>query len=76
VALPRPKEREIYLGRIVVMSQLTLDGVMQGLGRPDGGTRGGFKRGGWAVSRGDEAMVAKMSERMGRDHAFLYGRRT
>jgi dihydrofolate reductase len=64
------------MGRIVVMNQVTLDGVMQGPGRPDEDTRDGFGFGGWAVPRGDEAMVAKMGERMGEDRAFLFGRRT
>ncbi len=64
------------MGRIVVMNQVTLDGVMQGPGRPDEDTRDGFGRGGWAVPRGDEVMVAKMGERMGGDRAFLFGRRT
>ena len=64
------------MGRIVVMNQVTLDGVMQGPGRPDEDTRDGFQHGGWAVPRGDEAMVVKMGERMGGDRAFLLGRRT
>jgi len=64
------------MGRIVVMNQVTLDGVMQGPGRPDEDTRDGFGHGGWAVPRGDEAMVVKMGERMGGDRAFLLGRRT
>jgi dihydrofolate reductase len=58
------------------MNHLTLDGVMQGPGRPDEDTRDGFERGGWAAPLGDEAIVAKMGERMGEDHAFLFGRRT
>jgi dihydrofolate reductase len=64
------------MGRIVVMNQLTLDGVMQGPGRPDEDTRDGFGRGGWAVPGSDEAIVAKMGERMGGDRAFVFGRRT
>jgi dihydrofolate reductase len=64
------------MGRIVVMNQVTLDGVMQGPGLPDEDTRDGFGFGGWAVARGDDAMVAKMGERMGEDRAFLFGRRT
>ncbi|TMF61465.1 MAG: dihydrofolate reductase [Chloroflexi bacterium] len=64
------------MGRVIVMNAVTLDGVMQGPGRPDEDTRNGFERGGWAVPRSDEAIVAKMGERMGADRAFLFGRRT
>lgn len=64
------------MGKIIVINQLTLDGVMQGPGRPDEDIRGGFEHGGWAVPRNDEAMIAKMGERMGSDRAFLFGRRT
>jgi dihydrofolate reductase len=64
------------MGKVIVMNNVTLDGVMQGPGRPDEDTRDGFERGGWAMAHGDEAMVAKMGERMGSDRAFLFGRRT
>jgi dihydrofolate reductase len=64
------------LGKVIVINQLTLDGVMQSPGRPDEDTRDGFARGGWAVARSDQAMAAKMGERMGADRAFLFGRRT
>jgi len=64
------------MGKVIVINQLTLDGVMQGPGRADEDTRDGFEHGGWGVPRGDEAMVAKMGERMGEDRAFLFGRRT
>jgi dihydrofolate reductase len=64
------------MGEVIVMNSVTVDGVMQGPGRLDEDTRDGFERGGWAVPRSDEAMVAKMGERMGGDHAFLFGRRT
>ena len=64
------------MGKVIVMNQLTLDGVMQGPGRPDEDTRDGFAHGGWAVPHGDGAMVTKMGERMGGDRAFLFGRRT
>src|SRR2546430_8594479 len=64
------------MGKVIVMNWVTLDGVMQGPGRPDEDTRDGFDRGGWAVRYSDEAMVAKMGERMGGDRVFLFGRRT
>jgi hypothetical protein len=61
---------------VIVMNGLTLDGVMQSPGRPDEDTRGGFEHGGWAVAYADQAWVAKMGERMGASHAFLFGRRS
>jgi dihydrofolate reductase len=62
------------MGQVIVMNWVTLDGVMQGPGRPDEDTRDGFAHGGWAVPYSDEAMVAKMGDRMAGDHAFLFGR--
>jgi dihydrofolate reductase len=64
------------MGKVVVMNFVSLDGVMQGPGRPDEDTRGGFAHGGWGIPYGDEATVAKMGERMGEDRAFLFGRRS
>ncbi|MBV9716779.1 MAG: dihydrofolate reductase [Solirubrobacterales bacterium] len=64
------------MGKVIVMNWVSLDGVMQGPGRPDEDTRDGFEHGGWGVAYGDEATVAKMGERMGGDRAFLFGRHT
>ena len=64
------------MGNVIVVNWVTLDGVMQGPGRHDEDTRDGFAHGGWATVYSDEATVAKVGERMGGDHAFLFGRRT
>jgi dihydrofolate reductase len=64
------------MGRVVVINHVTLDGVMQGPGRPDEDTRDGFDLGGWAAPRNDEVMAAKVAEWMSGDHAFLFGRRS
>ncbi len=64
------------MGNVIVMNTVTLDGVMQSPGRADEDTRDGFQHGGWAGPYSDEAMVAKMGERMGGERAFLFGRRT
>lgn len=69
------------MGRIVVMNHVTLDGVMQGPGRPDKDTRGGFTQGGWggrSATAGDAAGKA-MGDRMaagGGLAGWLFGRRT
>lgn len=61
--------------RLVVINHLTLDGVMQGPGRPDEDTRGGFRHGGWATAAGDEVMGRALGARMGRsDGGLLLGR--
>ena len=62
---------------ITVMNHLTVDGVMQGPGRADEDTRGGFRDGGWAEAGNDEVMGRFMGERMARGGgALLFGRRT
>ncbi len=64
------------MGRIVVTTSLTLDGVMQSPGRPDEDTRGGFTHGGWALPYNDEVMGAAMDKGMANAGAILLGRRT
>ncbi|HEV7482473.1 MAG TPA: dihydrofolate reductase family protein [Solirubrobacterales bacterium] len=63
--------------RIVVINHITLDGVMQGPGRPDEDTRGGFVHGGWAARRSDPMLVEATGERMGQpDGGLLLGHRS
>lgn len=65
------------MGRVVVMNHVSLDGVMQGPGRPDEDTSEGFTHSGWALS--DEAAGQAMGERMaagGGLAGWLFGRRT
>jgi hypothetical protein len=61
---------------ISVTMSTSLDGVVQGPGRPDEDTRGGFDRGGWAVPYNDEVMAEKMGSGMASGGAMLFGRRT
>ena len=62
---------------IVVISHVTLDGVMQGPGRPDEDTRDGFTNGGWAAARSDDAVQQAWGERLSRSRAdSCFRRRT
>ena len=62
--------------KIVVLSFVTLDGVMQAPGGPEEDTSGGFKYGGWTVPYFDEALGKVMEEQMAKPFALLLGRKT
>jgi dihydrofolate reductase len=65
--------------KIVVMNNVTLDGVIQAPGREDEDTREGFTHGGWAVrgnSGSDPEIGAAMGARMSHSDGLLLGRRT
>ncbi len=64
------------MGRIVVIHNVTLDGVAQAPGRQDEDLRGGFAHGGWAVPYSNDAMGRVMAAGLGTDGALLLGRRT
>ena len=61
---------------ITVTMWVSLDGVVQGLGRADEDTRGGFRHSGWGQRYDDEVMVQEMTKGMGRPGDMLFGRRT
>ena len=61
---------------IVVTMFVTLDGVVQGLGRPDEDTRDGFAHGGWGRRYNDEVMGREMAKGMAKPGDMLFGRRT
>src|SRR5678816_3184378 len=62
--------------RIIVISMITLDGVMQSPGGPEEDTSGGFKYGGWTVPFVDEYMGKVLSEELGHSFDLLLGRKT
>ena len=61
------------MSKVVVFTNLTLDGVMQAPGRPDEDRRGGFEHGGWAMPY---ATMEAAEESMAYTGALLLGRRT
>jgi len=62
--------------RITTTTNVTVDGVMQGLGAPGEDERGGFTRGGWAAPHMDDEANDYLIEVYSRVEAFLFGRRT
>ena len=63
--------------KLITMTQLTVDGVMQGNGgASDEDRRNGFERGGWARGAGDAETLSFIAETYQRADAFLFGRRT
>ncbi|TDC45702.1 dihydrofolate reductase [Jiangella ureilytica] len=62
--------------KLTTVTNITVDGVIQGLGGSGEDRRGGFERGGWALPlfRGDAE--AALGEIYARADAFLFGRQT
>ncbi|HEY9409581.1 MAG TPA: dihydrofolate reductase family protein [Jiangellaceae bacterium] len=62
--------------KLTTVTNVSVDGVMQGLGGSNEDRRGGFERGGWALPLfGDEAETF-LGQVYQRADAFLFGRRT
>lgn len=62
--------------KIIVLSMITLDGVMQAPGGPEEDTSGGFKYGGWVFPFFDEYGVRVLDEQLGHPFDLLLGRKT
>ena len=62
--------------KLTINENVSLDGVMQGLGGPDEDRRGGFERGGWAPPLFHDEAATFLDEVYQRADAFLFGRRT
>lgn len=62
--------------KVVVVNNISLDGVMQAPGRADEDRRGGFAHGGWALPFNDPVMGQAMGEQMAGEGDLLLGRRT
>jgi dihydrofolate reductase len=62
--------------KVIVLSFITLDGIMQAPGGPTEDTTGDFKYGGWTVPYFDDFLGQVMSEQMGKPFDLLLGRKT
>ena len=62
--------------KIIVLSFITLDGIIQAPGGPEEDTSGGFRYGGWIVPYADEFLGKVMEEQMNKPFDLLLGRKT
>lgn len=62
--------------KIVVLSMITLDGVIQGPGAPKEDGSGGFKYGGWVAPYGDKVYDKAVRKELNQQSDFLLGRKT
>ena len=63
--------------KLMTMTQVSVDGVMQGNGgASDEDRRNGFERGGWAMGVFDNETMTFINQTYQRADAFLFGRRT
>jgi dihydrofolate reductase len=63
--------------KLTTMTQVTVDGVMQGNGgASDEDRRNGFERGGWAMGVADNETMTFINQTYQSADAFLFGRRT
>lgn len=66
----------LVLRKLVVLSFISLDGVMQAPGGPKEDPSSGFKWGGWTVPYWDGFLDSVMGEQMGGSFDLLLGRKT
>src|SRR5436190_15517482 len=69
-------ERKDEPMKLTITENVSVDGVMQGLGGPDEDRRGGFERGGWALPLFHGEAATFLGGVYQRADAFLFGRRT
>ena len=62
--------------KIIVLTFLSLDGIMQGPGGPAEDTSGNFVNGGWTVPYFDDFLGKLMGEQMSKPFDLLLGRKT
>src|SRR5215469_11980532 len=62
--------------KLIVLSFISLDGVMQAPGEPEEDTSGGFRYGGWIAPHGDDVLDQAMLEQLKRPYDLVLGRKT
>lgn len=62
--------------KLIAITQVSVDGVMQAPGGPEEDPSKGFTHGGWAMSFGDESLMKVINETIAGEFDMLLGRRT
>jgi dihydrofolate reductase len=62
--------------KLVILSFISMDGVMQAPGGPEEDTSGGFKYGGWTWPLSDDLSDKLMGEQLNHEFDLLLGRKT
>lgn len=71
-----PSTQVIYMRKIIVTANITLDRVMQGMGGPNEDPSGNFKYGGWSVPHTDVVSGTAVQKYMDAKADYLLGRKT
>jgi dihydrofolate reductase len=70
------KAGEKIMRKIIAITQVTVDGIMQGPGGPEEDPSSGFTDGGWAMPFGDAVLGQALDETIAGKFDMLLGRRT
>jgi dihydrofolate reductase len=70
------KFKENTMRKLVAVTFVTLDGIMQGPGGPSEDDGGNFKSGGWSVNDWDDMLSQAMGDIFVKNPEFLLGRKT
>ncbi len=62
--------------KVIVISHISLDGVLQGMGKSDEDTSGGFEYGGWVAPYSDDVIGTVIRREMNMPFDLLIGRKT
>ena len=73
--MKRKKSTET-IRKIIALTHVTLDGVMQAPGGPEEDPRNGFTHGGWSMAFGDDASGQVINKIVAGEFGLLLGRRT
>jgi dihydrofolate reductase len=72
----KTQTKEKIMRKIIAITQVSVDGVMQSPGGPEEDPDNGFRHGGWFMHYGDEILHKVVDETISGEFEMLLGRRT